>query len=161
MYGTCCEYDKWSNWWCYVVEINYCASMLLYEFKILSSNYSMAWLYNSSAISWEWWLALTVGPAPAVRVMMISHHHHTPCQQKWGPGYWRPNGLWGKYCAGLRRTPVVDGDGTNTRGPNQISTVISRTFWTLNLLSLRRQMSHSKPMSGSIPLSRSFGSWGL
>ena len=53
MYGTRCEYDKWSYWWCYVVEMNYCASVLLYEFEILSSKYSMAWLYNSSAISWH------------------------------------------------------------------------------------------------------------
>ena len=53
MYGTRCEYDKWSIWWCYVVEMNYCASMLLYEFKILSSNFNMAWLYNCSAISWH------------------------------------------------------------------------------------------------------------
>ena len=38
--------------WCYVVEMNYYASVLLYEFEILFSNYSMAWLYNSFAISW-------------------------------------------------------------------------------------------------------------
>ena len=53
MYGTRFKNDKWSYWWCYVVEMNYCASVLLYEIEILSSNYSMAWLYNSSAISWH------------------------------------------------------------------------------------------------------------
>ena len=50
---TRCEYDKWSNWWRYVARMNYCASILLYEFKILSSNFSLAWLHNSSAISWH------------------------------------------------------------------------------------------------------------
>ena len=50
---TRCEHDKWSNWWCYVARMNYCASVLLYEFKILSSNFSLAWLHNSSAISWH------------------------------------------------------------------------------------------------------------
>ena len=33
--------------------MNYCASVLLYEFKILSSNFSLALLHNSSAISWH------------------------------------------------------------------------------------------------------------
>ena len=107
------------------------------------------------------WLALTEGLVPVVMVMMISHHHRTPRQRKWWHNSWRPNGLWGKYYAGLRRTPVVDGDETNTRDPNQISTMNSSTFWTLNLLSLRRQRSHCKLMNGSIPLSRSFISWEL
>ena len=48
-----CKHDKWSNWWRHVVRMNYYASVLLYEFKILSSNFSLAWLHNSSAIYWH------------------------------------------------------------------------------------------------------------
>ena len=47
------EPDKWLNWWCHVVRKNYYGSVLLYEFKILSSNFSLVWLYNSSVISWH------------------------------------------------------------------------------------------------------------
>ena len=75
---TRCKYNKWSNWWCYVVRMNYYASVLLYEFKILSSNFSLAWLHNSSAISYH-------QPIITYGCIFVDDSH--PCWGKHQPGW--------------------------------------------------------------------------
>ena len=113
---TRCEYDKWSNWWCHVARMDDYASILLYEFKILSINFSLAWLHNSSAISWHHpinhlllqlcrWLALTLEQAPTKVAMMVTYYHRR--HHLWMISLhssWVIKEPWRIHYASLRRT---------------------------------------------------------
>ena len=54
----------------------------------------------------------------------------------------------GEVLCGLARMPAMDGEGTNAKGLNLISSAILRTFLTPNLLSLKKQRSHCRQMNG-------------
>ena len=74
------EHDKWSNWWCHVARMNCYASVFIVILRIFSSNFSLAWVPNSSAISWH-------QPIIAYCCKFADDAH--PCWSWWQPG-WQP-----------------------------------------------------------------------
>ena len=155
---TRCEYDKWSNWWCHIARMNYYASVLLYEFKILSSKFSLAWLHNSFAISWH-------QPIITYCYNFVDDPHsrwgrHQPRWQWWwfttttitfyewvfSHNSWEISEQWKIHCASLRRTLLMP--ISRIKGLNQISIAHSRPFKTPSLLSSKKQKNRPRWMSG-------------
>ena len=80
---TCYESDERSNWWCHVARMNCYASVFVVISRNFSSNFSLAWLHNSSAILWH-------QPIIAYCCNFADDAH--PCWSWWQPG-WQPGWL--------------------------------------------------------------------
>ena len=153
-----CEPNKWSNWWCHVARMNYYSSVLLYEFKILSNDFSLAWLYNSSAISWH-------HPIITYCCNFVDDSHSCWSRQQ-------PRGQWrwlittattvckwvlctipgkSENCGG-NPVPYCAEHGSclsaTTGAWAKISIALSRISWTPSLLSSRWPKNRSKRMNG-------------
>jgi hypothetical protein len=76
------------------------------------------------------------------------HHHHHPWQPSSWLSFWGASGLWKRCCSILRRTLPVDEEETNVKALNPISSVTSRTFWILSLLSSKGPKNHFRWMNG-------------
>ena len=147
---------------------------LLYEFKILTCNFCLAWLYNSSAISWH---------HPIITYccnLADDSHSCWSRQQPRGQWWWLTTTATTIYewvlCTILGKSKNYGGNPAphcvehgsrppaTTGGMSRISTALSRISWIPSLLFSRWPRNRSRRMNGSTLLSKSsiyWGSWNI
>ena len=128
-----------------VVEMNYCASVLLYEFKfslvnLVWHNYTILLQFSdiiNNCLLLQFYRCLTHVLEPVgmmvlgvvacmLMTMKICHHHPHPLQQSWWLCSLKGNVLWARLCAPWRnKSPRA---GISATVQSQTNIVISRIF---------------------------------